>query len=106
MRIGGRNSLHQIRRRRRRRHRNTNNNDSSKNGDIDIETDIDTDTDTESEYDSDNNNQQSIDRAAPLDSKDILRELAKELAVFFKDVDWAPSDVAVGLILLKRGNWI
>ncbi|KAJ3328403.1 hypothetical protein HDU76_010021 [Blyttiomyces sp. JEL0837] len=36
------------------------------------------------------------------DSKDVLRDIAKELADYFHDVDWAPSDVAVGLILLKR----
>jgi hypothetical protein len=28
--------------------------------------------------------------------------ISKELADYFKDVDWAPSDVAVGLVLLKR----
>jgi hypothetical protein len=37
-----------------------------------------------------------------IDSKDILREVARELAHFFHDVDWAPSDIAVGLILIKR----
>ncbi|KAJ3112483.1 hypothetical protein HK100_002317 [Physocladia obscura] len=33
---------------------------------------------------------------------DVLRDVAGELANYFKDFDWAPSDVAVGLLLLKR----
>ncbi|KAJ3249798.1 hypothetical protein HDU77_007428 [Chytriomyces hyalinus] len=33
---------------------------------------------------------------------DVLRDVAGELATYFKDFDWAPSDVAVGLLLLKR----
>ncbi|KAJ3063839.1 hypothetical protein HDU98_000385 [Podochytrium sp. JEL0797] len=33
---------------------------------------------------------------------DVLRDVAGELAIYFKDFDWAPSDVAVGLLLLKR----
>ncbi|KAI9340688.1 hypothetical protein DFJ73DRAFT_554383 [Zopfochytrium polystomum] len=36
------------------------------------------------------------------DSKDVLREVASELADYFQDVQWAPTDVAAGLILLKR----
>ncbi|KAJ3285425.1 hypothetical protein HDU79_007347 [Rhizoclosmatium sp. JEL0117] len=32
----------------------------------------------------------------------ILQDLSSDLAEFFKDFDWAPSDVAVALILLKR----
>ncbi|KAJ3415740.1 E3 ubiquitin-protein ligase rbbp6 [Chytridiales sp. JEL 0842] len=36
------------------------------------------------------------------DSKDVMREVAHEIAHFFHDIDWAPSDIAVGLILLKR----
>ncbi|KAI9357298.1 hypothetical protein DFJ73DRAFT_758306 [Zopfochytrium polystomum] len=36
------------------------------------------------------------------DSKDVLKDVAAELADYFKDVDWAPTDLAVGLILLKR----
>lgn len=40
--------------------------------------------------------------AAQADSKDLLKQLASELAEYFHDVDWAPSDLALGLILLKR----
>ncbi|KAJ3102402.1 hypothetical protein HDU97_000609 [Phlyctochytrium planicorne] len=36
------------------------------------------------------------------DSKDVMRDVAHELADLFHDVDWAPSDIALGLILLKR----
>ncbi|KAJ3212323.1 hypothetical protein HDU67_003894 [Dinochytrium kinnereticum] len=36
------------------------------------------------------------------DSKDVMRDVANELADLFHDVDWAPSDIALGLILLKR----
>ncbi|KAJ1553613.1 hypothetical protein HK405_007422 [Cladochytrium tenue] len=36
------------------------------------------------------------------DSKDVLRDVATELADYFKDVDWAPTDLLAGLILLKR----
>jgi hypothetical protein len=33
---------------------------------------------------------------------EVLADVAKELADYFHDVDWAPSDMLVGLILLKR----
>ncbi|KAI9343151.1 hypothetical protein BDR26DRAFT_894336 [Obelidium mucronatum] len=33
---------------------------------------------------------------------DVLRDVAGELAYYFKDFDWAPSDIAVALLLLKR----
>ncbi|KAJ1561771.1 hypothetical protein HK405_002909 [Cladochytrium tenue] len=36
------------------------------------------------------------------DSKDVLEEVAAELAEYFKDIDWAPTDLAAGFILLKR----
>ncbi|KAJ3289455.1 hypothetical protein HDU79_004038 [Rhizoclosmatium sp. JEL0117] len=32
----------------------------------------------------------------------LLREVSEMIADYFKDFDWAPSDVAAGLILLKR----
>ncbi|KAJ3055017.1 hypothetical protein HK097_000096 [Rhizophlyctis rosea] len=35
-------------------------------------------------------------------SDEVMRDVAGEFADFFKDVDWSASDVAVGLILLKR----
>lgn len=34
--------------------------------------------------------------------KDAVSVVATEMADYFKDVDWAPSDVAVGLVLIKR----
>lgn len=36
------------------------------------------------------------------DGQKAITQVATVFARFFKDVDWAPSDVAVGLILLKR----
>lgn len=36
----------------------------------------------------------------------MIADVAGLFARFFKDVDWAPSDVAVGLILLKREHKI
>ncbi|KAJ3046076.1 hypothetical protein HDV00_003826 [Rhizophlyctis rosea] len=33
---------------------------------------------------------------------EVMKDVASEFADFFKDVDWSASDVAVGLILLKR----
>ncbi|KAJ3197750.1 hypothetical protein HDU82_001382 [Entophlyctis luteolus] len=42
-----------------------------------------------------------VGSAALVDS-DVLRDVATELASYFKDFDWAASDVAVGLLLLKR----
>ncbi|KAH6590894.1 hypothetical protein BASA50_008895 [Batrachochytrium salamandrivorans] len=32
----------------------------------------------------------------------VILNVSRELADYFKDVDWAPTDIAVGLILLKR----
>jgi hypothetical protein len=37
-----------------------------------------------------------------LDSKEVLKDIARELGTFFHDVDWAPSDLLVAVILLKR----
>ncbi|KAJ3165827.1 hypothetical protein HK101_012058 [Irineochytrium annulatum] len=37
-----------------------------------------------------------------MDSKDVMKDVAGELAHLFHDVDWAPTDIAVGLTLLKR----
>ncbi|KAI9203526.1 uncharacterized protein BJ171DRAFT_145313 [Polychytrium aggregatum] len=34
--------------------------------------------------------------------KDTLADLSKQMADYFHDVDWSPSDILVGLILLKR----
>lgn len=34
--------------------------------------------------------------------KDVMTDVAGELADYFKDVDWAPSDIVAGLILVKR----
>ena len=36
------------------------------------------------------------------DGQKAVLEIAREFADFFKDVDWAPSDILVGLVLLKR----
>jgi hypothetical protein len=35
-------------------------------------------------------------------SDDVISDVATQLAHYFKETDWAPSDMAVGLILLKR----
>ncbi|KAJ3072772.1 hypothetical protein HK102_006163, partial [Quaeritorhiza haematococci] len=35
---------------------------------------------------------------------DVIADVATELAHFFSDVDWAPSDIMVGLVLLKRAQ--
>jgi hypothetical protein len=37
-----------------------------------------------------------------LDSKAALKEISMQVAIFFQDVDWAPSDILVGIVLLKR----
>ncbi|KAI8813889.1 hypothetical protein BJ742DRAFT_383518 [Cladochytrium replicatum] len=34
--------------------------------------------------------------------KNVMGEVANELAHYFHDVDWAPSDILIGIILLKR----
>ncbi|KAJ3160997.1 hypothetical protein HK101_000851 [Irineochytrium annulatum] len=36
------------------------------------------------------------------DSQDVLRDIAGELGDLFQDFDWAPSDIVLGLILIKR----
>ncbi|KAJ3192765.1 hypothetical protein HK101_006001 [Irineochytrium annulatum] len=36
------------------------------------------------------------------DSSEVMKDVANELAHLFHDVDWAPSDIVVGLTLLKR----
>ncbi|KAJ3274718.1 hypothetical protein HDV01_002240 [Terramyces sp. JEL0728] len=36
------------------------------------------------------------------DGQAVLTDVSMVFADYFKDVDWAPSDIAVGLILLKR----
>ncbi|KAJ1551716.1 hypothetical protein HK096_003573 [Nowakowskiella sp. JEL0078] len=36
------------------------------------------------------------------EGKNALTEVAKEMAWYFHDVDWAPTDILVGMILVKR----
>ncbi|KAJ3102476.1 hypothetical protein HDU97_000558 [Phlyctochytrium planicorne] len=36
------------------------------------------------------------------DSKDVLKDIAQEIGLLFHDFDWAPSDIVLGLILIKR----
>ncbi|KAJ3102485.1 hypothetical protein HDU96_009610 [Phlyctochytrium bullatum] len=36
------------------------------------------------------------------DSKDVLKDIAQEIGHLFHDFDWAPSDIVLGLILIKR----
>ncbi|KAJ3209281.1 hypothetical protein HDU67_006288 [Dinochytrium kinnereticum] len=36
------------------------------------------------------------------ESKDVLKDIAREIGLLFHDFDWAPSDIVLGLILIKR----
>ncbi|KAI8851541.1 hypothetical protein BC829DRAFT_463453 [Chytridium lagenaria] len=38
----------------------------------------------------------------PNDSKEVLKDIAQEIGQLFHDFDWAPSDIVLGLILIKR----